>query len=63
MKVSNEDMYKFIKIKDIYQGGYRVCGILLINTIIKTEAIYLFIGTYMYHKYLILININKMSKQ
>jgi len=56
-------MYKFIKIKDIYQGGYRVCGILLINTIIKTEAIYLFIGTYIYHKYLILININKMSKQ
>ncbi len=56
-------MYKFIKIKDIYQGGYRVCGILLINTIIQIEAIYLFIRTYIYHKYLILININKMSKQ
>lgn len=52
-----------LKQKIFIKVGYRVCDILLINTIIQTEAIYLFIRTYIYHKYLILININKMSKQ
>ena len=52
-----------LKQKIFIKVGYRVCDILLINTIIKTEDIYLFIRTYIYHKYLILININKMSKQ